>query len=122
MDKAKVFYTDFRTTEGVSQCTKLQKLCRAAGIAGIDFDRKYVAIKMHFGELGNCAYLRPNYVKAVADVIRELGGVPFLTDCNTLYPGSRANAIDHLTCAEQSTISPALRSTDSIPSPPDATF
>ena len=100
MEKAKVFYTDFRTTEGVSQCTKLQKLCRAAGIAGIDFEKKYVAIKMHFGELGNCAYLRPNYVKAVADVIRELGGIPFLTDCNTLYPGSRANAIDHLTCAE----------------------
>ena len=55
---------------------------------------------MHFGELGNCAYLRPNYVKAVADLIKELGGIPFLTDCNTLYPGSRRNAIDHLTCAE----------------------
>ena len=100
MEKAKVFYTDFRTTEGVSQCAKLQKLCRAAGIGNIDFEKKYAAIKMHFGELGNCAYLRPNYVKAVADVIRELGGIPFLTDCNTLYPGSRANAIDHLTCAE----------------------
>ena len=55
---------------------------------------------MHFGELGNCAYLRPNYVKAVADLIKELGGIPFLTDCNTLYPGSRKNAVDHLTCAE----------------------
>ncbi len=55
---------------------------------------------MHFGELGNCAYLRPNYAKAVADVVRELGGKPFLTDCNTLYPGSRKNAVDHLYCAE----------------------
>ncbi len=64
MEKAKVFYTDFRTTEGVSQCAKLQKLCRAAGIGNIDFEKKYAAIKMHFGELGNCAYLRPNYVKA----------------------------------------------------------
>ncbi len=100
MEKAKVFFTDFRTQIGVSQCAKLQKLCRAAGIANIDFKDKFVAIKMHFGELGNCAYLRPNYVKAVADLIKELGGVPFLTDCNTLYPGSRKNAVDHLTCAE----------------------
>jgi hypothetical protein len=100
MEKSKVYFTDFRTKIGVSQTTKLQKLIKAAGIGKIDFDGKFVAIKMHFGELGNCAYLRPNYVKAVADVIKELGGKPFLTDCNTLYPGSRKNAVDHLECAE----------------------
>ena len=100
MEKSKVYFTDFRTKIGVSQTTKLQKLIKAAGIGKIDFDGKFVAIKMHFGELGNCAYLRPNYVRAVADVIKELGGKPFLTDCNTLYPGSRKNAVDHLECAE----------------------
>ena len=100
MGKSDVFFTDFRTKLGVSQTVKLQKLCRAAGIDKIDFDHKFVAIKMHFGELGNCSYLRPNYVKAVADVIEELGGIPFLTDCNTLYTGSRTNAVDHLTNSE----------------------
>ncbi len=100
MEKSQVFFTDFRTKVGVSQCTKLQKLIRAAGIKKIDFKGKFTAIKMHFGELGNCAYLRPNYVRAVADVIRELGGIPFLTDCNTLYPGYRSNAVEHLRCAE----------------------
>ena len=100
MEKAAVYFTDFRTKTGVSQCVKLQKLCRAAGISDIDFEGKFVAIKMHFGEYGNLAFLRPNYVKAVADLVKELGGVPFLTDCNTLYPGSRKNAIDHLTNAE----------------------
>ena len=55
---------------------------------------------MHFGELGNLAFLRPNYVKAVVDLIKDKGGKPFLTDCNTLYPGSRKNALDHLDCAE----------------------
>ena len=100
MEKADVFFTDFRTRIGVSQCAKLQKLIRAAGIENIDFKGKITAIKMHFSELGNCAYLRPNYVHAVADVIRKLGGMPFLTDCNTLYPGSRSNAVQHLTCAE----------------------
>ena len=38
---------------------------------------------MHFGELGNLSFLRPNYAKAVADVVKELGGKPFLTDCNS---------------------------------------
>ena len=95
-----VYFTDFRTVADVSQGVKLQKLCRRAGIDKIDFRDKFVAIKMHFGELGNFAYLRPNYVKAVADLIKELGGKPFLTDCNTLYPGSRKNAVDHLHNAE----------------------
>ena len=100
MEKAKVFFSDFRTRPGVSQGVRLQKLCRAAGISGIDFEGKFTAIKMHFGELGNFSYLRPNYVKAVADLVCGMGGKPFLTDCNTLYPGSRKNAIDHLTNAE----------------------
>ena len=95
-----VYFTDFRTVADVSQGVKLQKLCRRAGIDKIDFRDKFAAIKMHFGELGNFAYLRPNYVKAVADLIKELGGKPFLTDCNTLYPGSRKNAVDHLYNAE----------------------
>ena len=45
------------------------------------------------------AFLRPNYAKAVADLCKEQGGMPFLTDCNTLYPGSRKNALEHLECA-----------------------
>ena len=88
-ERAKVYYTDFRTQANVSQGMKLQNLCRRAGLNTVDFSGKFVAIKLHFGELGNFAYIRPNYVKAVADLVKELGGKPFLTDCNTLYPGSR---------------------------------
>lgn len=100
MEKSKVFFTDFNTKDyGESQPQKLKRLIKAAGIGSIDMDGKLVAIKMHFGEHGNCAYLRPNFVKAVADVVKELGGKPFLTDCNTMYPGSRKNAIEHLFCA-----------------------
>ena len=66
---SKVYFTDFRTGLGTSLTVKLQKLIRQAGIGTIDFDNKFVAIKMHFGELGNLAYLRPNYAKAVADVV-----------------------------------------------------
>lgn len=100
MEKAKVYFSDFRTkTFGDGLPTKLKKLIKAAGIADIDMDGKFVAIKMHFGELGNISYLRPNYARAVADVVKEYGGKPFLTDCNTLYPGKRKNALEHLECA-----------------------
>lgn len=100
MASSKVYFCDFRThTGGVTLPQKLQKLIKRAGISDIDFDNKFTAIKMHFGELGNLAFLRPNYAKAVADLVKELGGKPFLTDCNTLYPGSRKNALEHLMCA-----------------------
>ena len=106
MEKANVYYTDFRTKLGEGLPTKLKRLIRAAGIGEIDMDNKFVAIKMHFGELGNLGFLRPNYAKAVADVVKELGGKPFLTDCNTLYVGSRKNALEHLYCAWENGFTP----------------
>ena len=100
MAKSQVYFTDFRTEfHGKSLLHKMQKLMKKAGFEKIDFDGKFVAIKMHFGEVGNLAFLRPNYAKAVADYVKELGGKPFLTDCNTLYVGGRRNALDHLDTA-----------------------
>ena len=97
MESSKVFFTDFRTSTPLPK--KLQNLMRMAGFNDMDLEGKFVAIKMHFGELGNLAFLRPNYAKAVADMVKEKGGRPFLTDSNTLYPGYRKNALDHLDCA-----------------------
>ena len=82
MGTSKVYFTDLRAKSGDNLLNKLQRLIKTAGIGDIDFQDKYVAIKMHFGEPGNLAFLRPNYAKAVADVVKELGGKPFLTDCN----------------------------------------
>ena len=106
MEKSKVFYTDFRAKIGEGLPTKLKRLIKAAGIGDIDMDGKFVAVKMHFGELGNLSFLRPNYARVIVDVVKELGGVPFLTDCNTLYPGSRKNAIEHLYCAWENGFTP----------------
>lgn len=106
MEKAKVYYTSMRTGFNCSLLDKLKKLIKKAGIETIDFDGKYTAIKIHFGEPGNLAFLRPNYAKAVADVVKELGGRPFLTDCNTLYVGGRKNALDHLDSAYTNGFSP----------------
>ena len=87
MNTSPVYFTDFRCHPGLNQQQKLRKLLLKAGMDKIDFQDKFVAIKMHFGELGNLAFLRPNYAKTVADLVKELGGHPFLTDCNTLYVG-----------------------------------
>ena len=97
--KSKVYFTNFRARPGMNLQQKLTRLIKTAGIGDIDFHKKYVAIKIHFGEPGNLAYLRPNYAKTVVDVIKELGGKPFLTDCNTLYVGGRKNALDHIDSA-----------------------
>lgn len=96
MEQSKVYFTTFKTTGSENLLQKLKRLIKTAGMGEIDFDDKYAAIKIHFGEYGNLAFLRPNYAKVVADYIKELGGKPFLTDCNTLYVGSRKNALDHL--------------------------
>ena len=106
MEQAKVYFSDLRCYPGLNLLEKLEKLIRAAGIGEIDFAHKLTAIKMHFGEPGNLAFLRPNYAKAVADVVKSLGGVPFLTDCNTLYPGRRKNALEHLDAAYENGFSP----------------
>ena len=99
MEPSKVYFCDLHTHMGDGLPNKLKRLIKAAGIGQIDFENKFVAIKMHLGEPGNLSYLRPNYARAVVDVVRELGGKPFITDCNTLYVGGRKNALDHLDSA-----------------------
>lgn len=106
MSGSKVYFTTFKTTGSENLLQKLNRLIKTAGMGDIDFEDKFTAIKIHFGEYGNLAFLRPNYAKVVADFIKEQGGRPFLTDCNTLYVGSRKNALDHLDTAYVNGFSP----------------
>ena len=95
----KVYFTDFATRNYETLPKKLARLILTAGIDKIDFEGKFVAIKIHFGELGNMAHLRSGYARVLVDIIKDLGGKPFLTDSNTLYRGSRRNALDHIDTA-----------------------
>lgn len=106
MEKSNVYWSDFRALPGTNLLVKLEKLMMAAGMQTIDFDKKMVAIKIHFGEPGNLSYLRANYAKVVVDQVKKLGGMPFLTDCNTLYVGRRKNALDHMDAAYENGFSP----------------
>jgi uncharacterized Fe-S center protein len=125
---SKVYFTDMRCKVGEGLLIKLDRLIRKAGIEQIDFKQKYAAIKIHFGEPGNLAFLRPNFAKTVADRIKALGGMPFLTDCNTLYVGRRNQGLNHLDAANengfwpmttgcQNIIADGIRGTDDIDVP-----
>ena len=95
----KVYFTNFCTVTGETLPQKLARLIMTAGMDKIDFKDKFVAIKIHFGELGNMAHLRPGYARVVVDLVMELGVKPFLTDANNRYVGSRKNALDHIETA-----------------------
>lgn len=94
-----VFFTDMRTNRGQSLLDKFEMLLDRAGMQGIIKTGDLTAIKLHFGEKGNTAFIRPQFLRRVVDRVKDLGGKPFLTDANTLYVGARANAVDHLNTA-----------------------
>ncbi|GMO12246.1 MAG: DUF362 domain-containing protein [Treponemataceae bacterium] len=101
-----VYFTNFRTSFSENIPQKFTRLLKTAGIEKIDFAGKYTAVKIHFGEPGNLAFLRPNFAKALIDIIKAKGGKVFLTDANTLYVGGRKNALDHLEAAYENGYSP----------------
>lgn len=106
MEQAKVYFTDLRTSPTSNLLDKMERLLRRAGLLSLPLQDNFVALKIHFGEPGNLAYIRPNYAARMADMLRAAGAKPFLTDCNTLYSGRRSNAVDHLESAMENGFNP----------------
>jgi uncharacterized Fe-S center protein len=96
---SQVFFIDFRATMQQNFMAKLTRLLTAAGLPKVVANRDLVAVKLHFGEMGNAAFIRPVYLRTIVDTIKQAGGVPFLTDANTLYAGTRSDAPHHLITA-----------------------
>jgi uncharacterized Fe-S center protein len=105
---AKVFFTNMRTRYRYSLLDKFDLLMKKAEIEAIDFENKLTAIKLHFGEPGNLAFVRPNFAAQLVKMINQLGGRPFLTDCNVMYYGKRSNAVDHLRSAYENGFNPLV--------------
>jgi uncharacterized Fe-S center protein len=96
----KVYFVNLRARDPhQNTVTKLRRLFDKAGFGGIIEKNDLVPVKIHFGEWGNDSYINPVYVRQIVDKIKEYGGKPFLTDSNTLYKGSRSNAVDHIVTA-----------------------
>ncbi|HWI39899.1 MAG TPA: DUF362 domain-containing protein, partial [Verrucomicrobiae bacterium] len=96
---AKVFFSDMRAGHRENLFDKIGRLLNACGITERIAGGDLVAVKVHFGERGNHTFVRPIFVRRVVDEIRACGGLPFLTDSSTLYPGERKEAVSALRCA-----------------------
>jgi uncharacterized Fe-S center protein len=95
-----VYFASLRARdENTSTVAKVKKLFECAGFSSSIKKRDRTAIKLHFGEMGNDSYISPVFVRQVVEKVKECGALPFLTDTNTLYLGSRSNAVDHITTA-----------------------
>jgi uncharacterized protein len=95
MMASKVYFSSVKAQMGSGLLHKTQKLFDKAGFAGLIEERDLVALKVHFGERGNTAFIPPIYARRVVESVKAAGGRPFLTDANTLYVGGRSNAVSH---------------------------
>ncbi|MCB2228089.1 MAG: DUF362 domain-containing protein [Desulfarculaceae bacterium] len=96
---SKVYFIDVRATIKRSLVNKIDELIAAVGLADTIKPGGLTALKLHFGEKGNTAYIRPVFVRRFVDAVKAAGGQPFLTDANTLYVGTRATSPGHLNTA-----------------------
>ncbi len=98
--KSPVYFASLRASSD-QECTtaKVRRLFERAGFDKLIACREKTALKLHFGEMGNDGFISPVYVRQVVEKVKECGAMPFLTDTNTLYAGSRSNSVDHITTA-----------------------
>ena len=96
---ADVFFMDLTATSRENIPQKLGRLVKKAGIKKILSKEDLTAVKIHFGEQGNTSFIRPVYIRQIIQTIRETKATPFLTDANTLYVGSRSDALSHIKTA-----------------------
>jgi len=96
---SKVYFVDAERDERGAPPEKFRKLLQESGIADIIEPEDIVAIKMHFGEVGNTRYIRPIFARWVVDFVKRCGGRPFLTDTTTLYKHHRHTLFDYLEAA-----------------------
>src|SRR4030043_546222 len=99
--KSNVFFSDLKVEAKKTLFDKLDILLDRNDLKGKIKEKDLVAIKLHFGEKGNTAYVRPIFLRKIVDRVREYKGKPFLTDTNTLSIGTRSEAVSHLTTANQ---------------------
>ena len=97
--KSKVYFVDLSVEGKKSLLEKLPKLLAPFDLAQRFRKGSLVGVKLHFGERGNLAYLRPQWLRKLVEILKAIPVKPFLTDSNTLYKGSRSDAVVHLETA-----------------------
>lgn len=97
--KSPVYFADLRVDSRFTLLDKIDRLMERGSPKNLIEPNNLVAVKLHFGEPGNSAYVRPIFLSRIVSHIQRLGGKPFLTDTNTLYRGGRSESVSHLRTA-----------------------
>ena len=95
-----VYFTDVKKDSNKSLIERLATMIDRSKLFTYIKSNDRVAIKTHFGERGGHAYIRTPFIVKIVSKVKEYGGIPFVTDTNTLYSHKRHNAIDHLETAK----------------------
>lgn len=99
MTHGKVYFADLRASSKENLLSKIIRLMDMLDLEEIIPPRALVAVKLHFGEKGNTAFISPPFIRRIVERIKALGASPFLTDSNTLYAGTRGDSVSHLNTA-----------------------
>jgi len=64
-----VYFIDLRTRYKDNLPTKLARLLDMAGLSDVVGKNDLAAVKLHFGEQGNTAFIRPVFLRRIVELI-----------------------------------------------------
>lgn len=97
-----------------ARAVKLSVILDSSGLLSRVKRGSSVAIKMHFGERGNTAYIKPDLIVPLVNRLIARGARPMLTDTNALYSGSRTRTQDHIQTAHEHGFTKELTGSDVV--------
>jgi len=97
-ETSRVYFVSSRVAKNRGLVQRFGDLVDGLGLSMIQ-NKDTVAVKVHFGDNGTTAYVRPQFARKLVDRVKARGAFPFLTDTCTLYPGRRRHAVGHLELA-----------------------
>jgi hypothetical protein len=94
--KSSVYFVPVQDSDEIPLVqSKIRRLLDQSHVLDCVSAHDRAVIKMHFGEEGNTGFVRPPYVRVLADMIASKGASTILSDANTLYRGRRVKSEDH---------------------------
>lgn len=99
--KSDVYFIKTTDTDIQNRCSALLKLLNAVHPFSSYKKDEIIPIKLTIGDTKSIYHIHPELVKLVVCEIKNKIAKPFIFDTNVIYKGSRMNAVDHLTLAQQ---------------------
>lgn len=104
--KSDVYFVPVTTDKTEDRISALKKLLKATSALHEPAKDEFVPIKLTIGDRSCVHHVSPDLVKLIVADIKRCGAKPFLFDTSVIYKGSRQNAIDHMTLAQEKGFGP----------------